>query len=63
MACTGQKPRPRGRQRKGETVEGQTFYDRADKALKLYGLILPADIRQLLRDMAGAIDKLQEQKQ
>lgn len=46
---------------KGETVE--SFYDRADKALKLYGLILPADIRQLLRDMAGAIDKLQEQKQ
>jgi len=44
-------------------VHDQTFYDRADKALKLYGLMLPADIRQLLRDMAGAIDKLREGQQ
>ncbi|WP_272871748.1 hypothetical protein [Cupriavidus necator] len=44
-------------------MEDQSFYERADKALKLYGLMLPADIRQLLRDMAGAIDKLQEKKQ
>lgn len=36
-----------------------SFYDRADKALKVYGMILPPDIRQLLKDMAAAIDTLQ----
>jgi len=36
----------------------RTFAQRADDALRIYGLMLPADIRQLLRDMAGAIDRL-----
>lgn len=40
-----------------------SFLDRANKALFVYGAILPADIRQLLKDMAAAIDQLREQKQ
>ncbi|WP_267920268.1 hypothetical protein [Cupriavidus respiraculi] len=40
-----------------------TFQERADKVLKVYGLMLPADIRQLLRDMAGAIDELRGTQQ
>ncbi|WP_317924752.1 hypothetical protein [Cupriavidus sp. TA19] len=44
-------------------MKDRSFYERADAALRLYGLVLPADIRQLLRDMAGAIDKLQEKQQ
>lgn len=41
----------------------KSFAERADAALRIYGLMLPADIRQLLRDMAGAIDQLRETKQ
>lgn len=36
----------------------KTFAQRADRALLVYGGILPADIRQLLKDMASAIDQL-----
>ncbi|WP_404993325.1 hypothetical protein [Cupriavidus pauculus] len=45
---------------KGEVM---SFLERANKALFVYGAILPADIRQLLKDMAAAIDQLQEKSQ
>ncbi len=40
-----------------------SFLERANKALFVYGAILPADIRQLLKDMAAAIDHLREKSQ
>lgn len=44
---------------KGEIeVEPTDFYDRADKVLTRYAMLLPADVRQLLRDMAKTIDHL-----
>ena len=36
----------------------KSFLERANRALLVYGAILPADIRQLLKDMAAAIDEL-----
>jgi glycerate-2-kinase len=39
-------------------VPETNFYDRADKVLTRYSMLLPADVRQLLRDMAATIDQL-----
>lgn len=44
-------------------MEQTDFYDRADKVLTRFALILPADVRQLLRDMAKTIDQLTKDKQ
>ncbi len=59
----GQKPGPMGLNQRGNIMGDKSFAERADAALRIYGLMLPADIRQLLRDMAGAIDQLREKTQ
>lgn len=39
-------------------MSDKSFSERADKALLVFGVMLPNEIRQLLRDMATAIDQL-----
>lgn len=39
-------------------VEPKPFKDRADAALLLFGGVLPRPVKELLRDMAVAIDEL-----
>lgn len=55
--------RPRGRKPRGMEVETKPFKDRADTALLLFGGVLPRPVKELLRDMAVALDELREQKQ
>ncbi|MHA3018079.1 hypothetical protein CMPELA_25755 [Cupriavidus necator] len=44
-------------------MEERSFKDRADAALLVFGSVLPRPVKELLRDMAVALDELREQKQ
>ncbi|WP_354682642.1 hypothetical protein [Cupriavidus necator] len=44
-------------------METKSFKDRADTALLLFGGVLPRPVKELLRDMAVALDELKGEKQ
>lgn len=44
-------------------METKTFKDRADTALLLFGGVLPRPVKELLRDMAIALDELKAGQQ
>lgn len=44
-------------------MENKSFKDRADTALLLFGGVLPRPVKELLRDMAIALDELKGQQQ
>lgn len=43
-----------------EGRDARTFGERAQKVMGVYGGFLPADVKQLLLDMAAEIDNLRE---
>jgi len=43
-----------------EGRDARPFGERAQKVMKVYGGFLPADVKQLLLDMAAEIDNLRE---
>ncbi|WP_454710704.1 hypothetical protein [Cupriavidus nantongensis] len=47
----------------GDKTESRTFKERTDEVMRVFGVILPAPVRQLLRDFAAEFDRLREQKQ